>query len=198
MRSFAVDGTTAVITLRADQRKLADQLRQKYGSRLRVVLGNFAYPNLASTRQEAFCAPVPSPGPTNKSLRWTASPSTMSVNSGADLKVDVTFTNQSSTTVRFRAGDPITGIVTTKGTPKTVATYDAYLDTVPRSGTLREGEKFRVIAMISTASCQPKLGWALPAGTYDVRFAFGGYDFTASGGAKADQFVSTPMSLTVK
>ncbi len=201
LRTFAIDGGAAVVTLRADQRTLADTIRRRYGSRVRTVLGHFAYPATSSKNQdrdeEAYCAPVPRAGRSNTSLKWTARPSVMKVKSGADLTVDVTFSNISSATVRFQSGDPITGIVTLAGTTKTVATYDGYLATIIRTGTLRPREQARVSATISTASCRRQLGWALPPGTYDVRFAFGGYDLTARGGAKVDQFVSSPLPLVV-
>ena len=54
-----------------------------------------------------------------------------------------------------------------------------------------------VEALVSTASCDKSVGWSLPPGPYDVRFIFGGYDFTANGGTKAEQFVSTPIRLVV-
>ena len=50
--------------------------------------------------------------------------------------------------------------------------------------------------LVSTASCDATLGYALPPGRYTVRFLFGD-DYSANGGRKAEQFVSTPIPLTV-
>lgn len=54
-----------------------------------------------------------------------------------------------------------------------------------------------VEALVSAASGDKSVGWSPPPGPYDVRFIFGGYDFTANGGTKAEQFVSTPIRLVV-
>ena len=51
--------------------------------------------------------------------------------------------------------------------------------------------------LVSTASCDATIGYALPPGRYTVRFLFGGYNTGTNGASKIEQFVSTPIPLTV-
>ena len=64
-------------------------------------------------------------------------------------------------------------------------------------GTLRPGDHPTVTGLVSTASCDATLGYALPPGHYTVRFLFGGYNTGTNRGTKIEQFVSTPIPLTV-
>jgi hypothetical protein len=203
VRTAGVSGGRVAITLRSDQRALAEELLKKYGSKVRITLGNFPYPDAqaAGFSGPEICgiAPrvLPKAGPQNRQLRWTTTPKQLTVASGGDLQVLVKFTNTMTKPLTFDSGDPITGLVTDIGGTMVLADYSGEIAGVGFGGKLRKGASSTVHGLVSTDSCQLDRGYALPPGKYSVHFVFGGYDFTANGGQKAEQFVSTPLPLTI-
>ena len=190
-----------VIVLRADRREIADELVAAYGTRIQVVLGNFVYPDAAVARLDTTlppqpCGLLPTPGPRSAALRWSV-PKPLRVNTGGDITTTVAFRNTSRRDVPFDSGDPITGVVTRPGSTTIIARYNGAIAGVGFGGTLRPGDHSTLTGLVSTASCDATLGYALPPGRYTVRFLFGGYDYTANGGQKADQFMSTPIPLRI-
>ena len=78
-----------------------------------------------------------------------------------------------------------------------IARYNGAIGGVGFGGKLRPGDHPTLTGLVSTASCDVTLGYALPPGRYTVQFLFGGYNTAANGGTKIEQFVSTPIPLTV-
>ena len=184
------------VQVRADHRDTADSLLRRHGPKVRVTLGQLPYPDINSAPQQR-CPDLPTAAAVNDALHWTVEPDVLRVNSGGDLTIRVSWTNTGSKPVTYESGDPITGLVTRVGSTHVVAVYAGAIAGVGHGGTLEPGATDAVSAFVSTGSCDPTIGWALPAGTYDVYFPFGGFDFTATGGMRADQFVSTPFILTI-
>ena len=223
LRSFSVDGQTAVISLRADQLKLAQLFLQRYGKRVRIRLGNFAYPIAPNdaTKGPVDCGTVPAPAPASSALRWSTRPSVLTVNSGADFAAIVSVANPGSVPVAYRAGNSITGVISRRGERTIVATFDGSSDgagsaagSATRTGQLLRGQSTRIVGLASTASCARKLGWALPPGAYDVRFIVGPRSNTPAKSTEATKatratranatnpvgdplLVSTPFALTI-
>ena len=190
-----------VVVLRADRRGIADELVAAYGSRVQVVLGNFVYPDpnvarLDTTLPQQPCGEFPRPGRASAALRWSVG-KPLRVNTGGDITTNVSFRNTSLRSVPFDSGDPITGVVTRIGSKTIIARYNGAIGGVGFGGTLRPGDRSSLIGLVSTASCDATLGYALPPGRYTVRFLFRGYDTVAGGGTKIEQFVSTPIPLTI-
>lgn len=190
-----------VIMLKANRRALAEALVHDYGSRVKVFLGEFGYPDPAVARDSANLAPmpcgtVPKAGPSSAALRWTV-PKLLRTDSGGDITTQVTMRNASKRPVTFDSGDPITGVVTAVGSNVILARFNGAIAGIGFGATLRPGERATVNGLASTASCDITLGYALPPGRYSVRFVFGGYDYSANGGTKAERFVSTPIPLTI-
>ena len=121
----------------------------------------------------------------------------MRVHSGGDLTTAVSWTNFGRRSVTYESGDPIVGLVTKVGSSRVVARYSGAIAGVGHGGTLRPGKRDTVTALVSTASCDVAIGYALPPGRYLVRFVFGGFDYSQNGGLKVDQYVSNPIPLTV-
>lgn len=199
IRTAGVRAGKVEVQLRGDQQARADQLVKKYGSSVAIILGNFPYPNAgsASTPTNGICKVVPKPGLQNRQLRWATTPKKLTVASGNDLQIRVKFTNTGAKPIAYESGDPITGIVTDVGSTVVLANYNGAIAGVGSGGTLRKGGSSTVTALVSTDSCQLDRGYRLTPGKYSVHFVFGGYDFTANGGQKAEQFVSTPIPLTI-
>ena len=112
----------------ADQRLLADELVSRYGSRVDVRLGAFAYPDMnrrssVDPGPDRPCPTIPTPGPSNASLKWSAAPRVLRIHSGGDMTVKVSFTNVRAKVVRYDSGEPIIGVISEAGTKRVVATY---------------------------------------------------------------------------
>ena len=90
-----------------------------------------------------------------------------------------------------------TGVVNRRVSNTIIARYNGAIGGVGFGGKLRPGDHPTLTGLVSTASCDVTLGYALPPGRYTVQFLFGGYNTAANGGTKIEQFVSTPIPLTV-
>lgn len=189
-----------VVVLRADRRDVAEELLQTFGPRLQVVLGEFAYPDRTVAREDAAlvppCGVVPEPSTASKALRWSV-PKPLRTHSGGDMTTAVSWTNVSRGSVTYESGDPIIGLVAKVGGRQVIARYSGAIAGIGHGATLRPGATDGVSALVSTGSCEILLGYALPPGRYSVRFVFGGLDNSANGGIKVDQYVSTPIPLTI-
>lgn len=188
-------GVTA--RLHADRRALADQLIAEFGDRITIILGNFAYPDIAVAAEfggTLRCGAIPAPGPQNGLVRWNTKVKRFRVHSGGDGQVNVTLTNTSKNIVRYVSTSAITGVVTKPGGRNILAVFPGPLPTASRSGSLGTGESATFSGFVSTASCDRSLGWALPPGRYEIRFVVGADRAAVTPTA---QFVSTPFPLTV-
>lgn len=189
-----------VVVLRADRRDVADDLLRTFGSRIQVILGEVAYPDPSVPREDTAgarpCGEVPAAGPTSASLRWSV-PRPLRVHSGGDFLTKVSWKNIGRKVIAYESGDPITGLVTRVGSSHVVARYTGAIAGVGHGMALRPGRTDTVYGLVSTASCDIALGYALPPGKYSVRFVFGGFDYSANGGIKVDRFVSNPIPLTI-
>lgn len=190
-----------VVAIRADRRDVADDLVATFGTRIQVVLGEFAYPDPTVARKDPFaalapCRTVPKPSAASKALRWSV-PKRLSIHSGGDFTTPVSWTNMSRRTVTYESGDPIVGVVTKVGGNQILARYTGAIAGIGHGAKLRPRAKDAVRAFVSTASCDSSLGYALPPGNYSVHFLFGGFDYSATGGIKVDQYVSNAIPLTI-
>ena len=194
------NGARPVVVLRADRRDVADDLVRTFGTRIQVVLGEFSYPDPTVPRDDHFalppCGVVPTPSAMSGALRWSV-PKPLHVHAGGDITTAVSWKNTSRRSVTYESGDPITGLVTRVGSNRVIARYSGAIAGVGHGGTLRPSRNDRVQGLVSTASCDVSLGYTLPPGRYSVRFVFGGFDYSANGGIKVDQYVSTAIALTI-
>ena len=122
-----------------------DELVSRYGSRVDVRLGAFAYPDMnrrssVDPGPDRPCPTIPTPGPSNASLKWSAAPRVLRIHSGGDMTVKVSFTNVRAKVVRYDSGEPIIGVISEAGTKRVVATYAGPIAGVGRTGTLRKGK----------------------------------------------------------
>ena len=194
------DGARAVVVLRADRRDVADDLVRTFGTRIQVVLGEFSYPDPTVPREDHSalppCGVVPTPSASSNALRWSVT-KPLRVHAGGDITTAVSWKNIGRRSVTYESGDPITGLVTRVGGNRVVARFSGAIAGVGHGGTLRPGRTDSVLGHVSTASCDASLGYALPPGRYSVRFLFGGFDYSANGGLKVDQYVSNSIALTI-
>ncbi len=177
-----------VVGLRANQRALADEIVEAYGDRVAVRLGFLPYPDvtLALPNARPPCGDPVLPVTTKATVRlvWRSEPSTFVVKSGDSFEGVVTFTNVGTSEMPYQSGDVTSGFVSRVDDDRIVARNDIEIAGIGQGGVLKPGESASVRMISSTASCDPDLGWILPAGDYGVRVSF-------------DGFVSSPFPVTV-
>jgi hypothetical protein len=76
--------------------------------------------------------------------------------------------NTSDRTIAFEGGDPVLAFIRRQGEAEVVAVFDGAVGGVGVSAKLKPGESQTISLFGGTASCDPKIGFALPPGTYDV------------------------------
>src|SRR5207253_3022132 len=120
------------------------------GSRIQVVLGEFAYPDPTVSRDDSFqrppCSDVPTASAASNALRW-AVPKPLRIHAGGDLTTAVTWRNVSRRSVTYESGDPIVGLVTKVGRNRVVARFSGTIGGVGHGGTLRPGRTDGVEAL---------------------------------------------------
>ena len=190
------DGKVSVGVLA--KRALADELLAEYGDRVELSLGVLPYPDIDGTdgRPVPPCGDIPTGGPQRSLLTWTSEPARFAAEPGGRFEGTVAFTNSGTVDLSYESGDVTAGLVTRVGDRRIVARNDVEIAGVGKGGVLKPGERASVRVTSSSASCEPELGWTLPPGNYDVYVSFGGF---AGDPARfvADQYVSTPLPLTV-
>ena len=189
--STGADGTT--ITLRADQRRLAEELFAQYGSTVHVQLGNFAYPLDLNTAPDV-CPALGSEHGTNESLAATITLASKDVLSGDDFSATVSVMNISSKPLSILGGS-ITPIIRRPGYGPVVAVPDLATAGSDVAVLLQPGETHTLDVRVGTASCDPKLGAALPPGTYDLVVDIGAPESSLD---RRSELVAGPVSVHVQ
>ena len=139
---------------------------------------------------------MPRSDPSAAGLIWTV-PKRLRVHSGGDISTIVSWKNVGKTVVSYEGGDPISGVVTAVGGRRILARSTGISAGVGHTVSVRHGRTDQVRGQLSTASCDPSLGYALPPGKYSVRFVFDSFQRLAGGGSSHAQLVSNPIPLTI-
>jgi hypothetical protein len=196
MRSFDPFSDPIRITLRADQRELAQQFVDQYGAKVAVRLGGFPFPNADDPRDG-------SPSPTCGDVPVTSGDATLEMSldsppltsiSGADLSVAISIKNASAQPFGWFSGGVDTAYVTDSGSRRVVGFSDIGMTAEGHSGTVEAGGTLQRGALGGTSSCDKARGWALPPGNYDVYVVF---NTLAVDGAKGGNYVSPPFPLVI-
>jgi hypothetical protein len=192
--SATSDGEATIVTLRADQQALADELLATFGSAVHVRLGNFDYPLDPSTATNV-CPRVAEWPHATDDLAATLTLATDTVAPGADFTGTLTVTNVGTRQVVLGNG-PYTPVVRDRGTRAVIGTESeiAYAGS-EEVISLQPGESHTFEVNGTTASCDPTRGNALPPGTYDVTVDLLSPELSAP--TAATQLAAGPAVLTI-
>lgn len=177
------------VVLAADEEQLAGQLVARYGGAIAVRVGALAYPIDTAT---AACAEPPAPS-SMPGLRVEVAPPAGPVTAAGvqPAQLTVVLTNEGDTPVDLPVGGTAVGtILDADGNVVSAAPLDsvslalAHVDLDP-------GESAELPLAVSTASCDPSLGYTLPAGDYRLVATVG------LSGADSTSLTSLPIPITV-
>ncbi len=157
-RGWSAGVDRAQVTVRADQRELADALLARYGDLVEVGLGLFPYPmpddrSTVDVRCPTASVDLPStrPGVTTRVALAAAV-----LRSGADVDATVTATNEVTESVTVTFGGP--AVVVRAGTTEVVGTADFGMLLNLDMATLAPGASEQRSVRVGTASCDPAVG----------------------------------------
>ena len=164
--SLGAGGKNGAVTmgLNPTEETLAAELVERYGAAVDVSVGALAYP---LDDAEVVCGPTLEPSlidGLDVSVLNAGSPVEMTP--GGTVAVTVRLTNTNEQTIHFDSGQPSTAITDAEGAPLTSDTRDVLL--VGIGITLDPGARQDFDVEVLLASCDPSLGYVVPAGDHFV------------------------------
>ena len=164
--SIGGGGTGSVeVVLAANEEELAGELVGRHGNAIEVTVGALAYPIAMAT---AVCSDRPEqssiPG-LRVDVAVPAEP--VSAAGVVPAQLTVTLTNDGSSPITFGSGAAIGTILDESGNVVS-APASSLMGDLGVTVDLAPGESMELPLMITTASCDPRLGYALPPGTYQL------------------------------
>ena len=163
--SISHGGGAVEVVLAANEEVLAGDLLSRYGDAIDVTVGALAYP---LEDAEAVCEDPPV-GTNLAGLRVeVAAPvGPMSAAGVTPLQLTVVLTNDGESPIQFGSGTAIGTILDTSGDVVSSLSTVAIAE-VGIGVDLGPGESMELPLVVSTASCDPQLGYALPPGDYEL------------------------------
>jgi hypothetical protein len=117
--------------------------------------------------------------------------------SGKHGRGTVTIVNRSRERFTAELGEPEIGWVFEKGGTTPVGAFAGAIAGHGRTADLTTGERIALSVVVGTASCDPSHGYALPAGTYDVRAMVTNEDTAEGAMVPGPVWLSQPARLRV-
>ena len=169
-RDFVTDKDDVVVALIPTATEQADEILARYGSRVRVSVGFFAYPPPAVLPPNPCPAfrgsSIVDPGPIRASLEL---PSTDL--SHAAFRAKVRLTNTGTSTISISTGEPLAIYLFRPGESTPIGGSAGGSAGVGLGPTLKAGASTEIEAGGGTGSCDLALGYELPDGRYDAKAA---------------------------
>lgn len=158
-------GDRVEVALNADEAELAGQLVARYGPAVEVTVGALAYPMSDAT---STCGPAPA-GETIDGLviEVVPPPGPISATATSVPDLSVRLTNHDGSQITFGSGAARATILDTAG--NVVATSANVLAAAVGIGVdLGPGESVELPLVVGLASCNPDIGYTIPAGEYQI------------------------------
>lgn len=163
--SIGRGGGAIEVVLAANEELLASELIARYGDAIEVTVGALAYPlDQASEVCEEPPAATSLPG-----LRIDVVPPAGPVSAAGvePLQLTVVLTNEGSDPISFVSGTARATILDLSGTVVSSAST-VLIGDVGTVVDLRPGASTELAMVVTTASCDPRLGYVLPPGNYQL------------------------------
>jgi hypothetical protein len=190
-------GPPVFVGLRADAEELAAELTERYGDLVSITVGLLSYPDRQRPEGVSCSALIPPPPSQPTSLVAEMLPIEGPVSSGADFEANVRVTNRGDETVSFESGQPLIGFVFRQGETTPIAMYAGGIAGTGVGAELAPGEFIDIEVLGGTASCDPALGYRLPAGRYEVRTPVDQYEYP-DGTFEQHAILSAPTTLVIE
>jgi hypothetical protein len=164
-RSFALTGLT--VGLRGNRVVDARRLHRIYGDAIALQVGNLSFPGKRRLNVE-LCGRRVRPHLSSGSVRWTITPHSVSV--GHDVATSVRITNTGPGPRKYRGDTLGVGVITLTNSKTVIGASGIGRDQLV-AGELAPGQSAELEVLAGVDSCDPTLGWVLPKGRYEIRYA---------------------------
>lgn len=195
-------GPPIFVQLSADAEDLAAELVERYGDTVKISVGALPYPDPTVATDfdcRGFEGEIGAGDVVDGDLVATLSLEETTVASGGDFSGTATVTNTGTAELAFASGEPLVAIVFRPGTNDPVGLYVGGIDGVGTGADLPPGESISIRVIGGTASCDPTLGYALPAGDYDVRVYVPWDTYPSDNAPVVTTYLLTdPVTLTIQ
>ena len=163
--SFGTDGVDVHLPDREE--RYAAELLARYGERLEIDVGRFPYP-MPDPLPESQCEPLPDTQPVDGlSVSVVPVDEPISDEGGEPAAVTVRLRNVGAAPIAVSFGAP-TATLLEAGTRRVVGGFvGAVADVLDHVSLAPGGEATRTV-LVGTASCDPAIGYRVPADTYDM------------------------------
>jgi len=195
MRSIGRGAGVLHLAFRADGEAAAAEVRAEYGDLVEITVGRLPYPDPFAGG--GSCGGLPEPLVLDSPFSVTATLDRATVRSGHDFGGSVTVTNVSTASALLDTGQPATAILFQAGSNRPVGLYEGGVAGTGFGGNLGPGESLSFDLLGGTASCDPALGYALPAGSYEVRVPIDQYKMHDNAPTEVSYLLSEPVPLTI-
>lgn len=175
------------VSLMAGEEMLAAELDARYGDAITLMVGELAYPIEDAVSN---CAEPPVPNSLDGLDIAIVPPAGPTSTAGLmALNLTVTLTNTGDAPISFSSGSSQGVLLTAEGDAVSGA---ADMTLAGIGVALEPGESSELPVVVSTSSCNPALGFEIPAGDYDLVAGV----FHSAGGTNM-MLYSTPLSITI-
>jgi hypothetical protein len=164
------------VDLRADGEQVAAEIVERYGDLVEVTVGALSYPDRSLAGGFPCGLTLPPPSDEAEALVAIVELVDPEVASGADYRGVATITNVGEEMVGYESGSPLIAFVFLPGGEDVVGVLTSNVAGVAVQADLGSGDSIEVDVIGGTASCDPELGYSLPAGAYEVRAAVEHYE----------------------
>jgi hypothetical protein len=154
------------ISFRADAEAVARDLVDRYGDQVEVTLGLLPYPDAGADRRDGAC-PDGLGGSTPAGLAAEIVVDVAPTHPGAWGSGSVELRNTGTEQIRFDSGSPLAAFVLDPS-GELVGVFEGGIAGVGIAVDLAPGAAMSIPLVFGTASCDPALGHALPAGDYQL------------------------------
>ena len=164
---FNADHTAVIVTIRADHMAEALDLKAKYGDAIELTIGWLPYPPESPPGRNRCGPPMPHASADTLGLTATATVDDATSKSGADGTGTVVITNTSATALTIQFDSGLAGYLT-DSPGATIGVFSTGFAGTGLGWTVAPGASATIRLDFGTTSCDPKYGYSLPAGTYDL------------------------------
>jgi hypothetical protein len=156
-----------IIALTGDE-SIAAELYERYGDVLDIRVGAMPYPLPDGGAASEACGTVPEPPADQAGLAISLDALTADPRVEGGATTQVRIVNETSAAVGFGSGQPLTAVMVRPGSSQIIGVYTGAIAGTGLTVSLQPGEETSIQVLVSAASCDPSLGYVLPAGDYEV------------------------------
>jgi hypothetical protein len=182
------------VNLRADGEAVAAQILGAYPELVEITVGMLPYPDPFAG--DPSCG-LGDSSPSGAPLVAEATLDVVPVHPGEDFGGNVTIRNVGASAFDFQSGPTQTAVVYRLGATTPLGFYTGGMDSIGFGKRLAPGESVTLDVIGGTASCDPAIGYALPADAYEVRVRIDVQTTHDNAPTTVAYLLSDPVALTI-